>query len=498
MSTAENLGRTAFSAENVASGTVWLTGMQASNYVIGLLFYFFIARLLSKEEVGLLSILMAIISIYNITTMLALNNAAIKFISEFAGKGDLEKASSISAGILRILLLVNTASLSASIAFSGYIASITHLDVQSVIMALLTAFLLDLTSYYGGVMFGLGMFKHVSAQNIIFYWVSRLSSILLCLPIRVQGIAAGFLLGAFICLLFSIFSVRGRLPRARGNFTWEIFEFSFPLYLNNMISLVQGWLDVLFLSAMAGSAQAGQYYLALIGSSALSILWSPLCSALFPAFSSSSEAVERKASLSIGIMTFIVLPVCLSAAAVSGTLLSIAYGEAYNRASSLLSLFCIFSVLSAYSSLYSVVLQALKETKPIFSAGAASTASYAILLPLLTPAFGPIGAALCRVILITVNFLVLQLFILRINVKVRTAQLLKILLISLLISSFLFLIENLSFPMIIKGTAELLSFLVLFLIMTRIVKPLSKEETELLARAAKKPIISKLIRKFLS
>jgi flagellar biosynthesis/type III secretory pathway M-ring protein FliF/YscJ len=71
-------------------------------------------------------------------------------------------------------------------------------------------------------------------------------------------------------------------------------------------------------------------------------------------------------------------------------------------------------------------------------------------------------------------------------------------LISLLISSFLFLIENLSFPTIIKGAAELLSFLVLFIIMTRIVKPLSKEETELLARAAKRPIISKLIRKFLS
>jgi len=112
-----------FPARAVASGAAWLTGMQAFNYVIAFLFYFFIARLLSPADVGKLAVLIAMMSIYNTVTMFALNNAAIKFISEFAGRRN-DIASAISGRILRALLLINIPSITACLLLSPEISAL--------------------------------------------------------------------------------------------------------------------------------------------------------------------------------------------------------------------------------------------------------------------------------------------------------------------------------------------------------------------------------------
>lgn len=71
----------------VASGTAWLTAMQVTNYAVAFVFYFVLARLLSPADIGSLSLLLSAMAVYNTLTMLALNSAAIKFISEHCWEG---------------------------------------------------------------------------------------------------------------------------------------------------------------------------------------------------------------------------------------------------------------------------------------------------------------------------------------------------------------------------------------------------------------------------
>ncbi len=307
---------------------------------------------------------------------------------------------------------------------------------------------------------------------------------ILLMPKGVLGVMEGFLLGSLACLIFSAFVLRGRLPDPRGDFSLkEVLSFSLPLYLSNIIALAQGWLDVLILSSAAVPAVTGSYYLVLMGSSILSILWTPLCSALLPVLSSS---FGRNGSVEVGapirIMTFIVLPPCLSIAAVSRTALSIVYGG-YEEMSLILSMFSALSILSAYISLYNVILQAIKYTKPVFSAGALSTAIYIALLPILTPSFGSIGAATCRAFLIATSFLVLHIYVSR-RLKADIKFMGRILLMSAIIALPLLLIEFMvDLPGIIKGACEASAFLLLWILAARALRPLSDEDWEILVEA---------------
>ncbi|MGB9672458.1 MAG: hypothetical protein ACPLZY_04865, partial [Candidatus Norongarragalinales archaeon] len=59
-------------------------------------------------------------------------------------------------------------------ALSPTIASYVGTGVLDVVCILASAFMLNLTSYYGALMFGFNMFKEVSLQNIIYVFSSRI------------------------------------------------------------------------------------------------------------------------------------------------------------------------------------------------------------------------------------------------------------------------------------------------------------------------------------
>ena len=471
--------------KNIATGTAWLTIMQIIDYAISFIFYMILARILPPKDIGNLSLLFSTMAIYNTLTMLALNNATIKFISEHYSKGETEFASAASQKILKLIITISITALIISYIITYTLAQQLQIDTWTTIITLTTAFILNLTNYYGGVMFGLGLFKQVSLQNIIYYITSRpLAITLILVGLGLTGVITGYLLGAITCLIYSILILKNKLQKTNKDYKLhKILSFSLPIYTNNIITLIQSWLDIIILSITTGPSITGKYYLAISSATPISILWMPLSSVLLPTLTSTfatigKEQTEKTLIISSRIITYLILPISLALAATSPTALTIIYGETYQQVSIPFSIIVITSIILAHTSLYTSTLQALNDTKPIFTAGLTSTILYTIALTFLPTKIGATGAALSRTILIITNFIILKQAVKKhLNLTPNPITLLKTILMSITIFTPLTLIELLTQThTIIKATYETLTFIILWIISTKLIKPLNNED----------------------
>ena len=471
----------------VSSGTFYLGVMQSLQYAAGFLFYVVVVRVLSPSVVGSFSLLLMALGVFNTLTLLALNSGVIRFVSEGVGRGDLEYAYSSYSAALRVVLCVSLPALFFGFALSPLLSSYLSVGVFGVVCMLCAAFVLDLTSLFGAVMFGFSLFREVSLQNILFVFLSRFGGLLLAyLGLGVLGLSLGFLMGSVATLFFSLAVLRGRLRfSSRGFSLRRLFGFSLPLYGYNIVVLAQHWFDVLILSFVAGLGVAGTYYIAVSSVAPLAILWAPLSSALFPTLSYLNGAGDVEGFRLVGeralrFSTAIVLPLSAALSSVSYTALSVVYGSRYAEATAAFSILALTSILSAYSSIYSAELQSRGSTRPIFLAGVLSVATYLALLAALTPPLKLVGAASARAVMLAVGFA----FLYREAGSPLPANLFRSLISALIIGATLTPVELLfGAGLYVKVLVELVVFASSFALVFRFVKPLSGEDLELLKAA---------------
>ncbi|MEM2351490.1 MAG: oligosaccharide flippase family protein [Thermoproteota archaeon] len=464
----------------LASGTFFLTVMQVLGYAGYFAFYVLAARLLTTSEVGSFSLLLMVLTVFSTGSLLALNNAVVKFFSEGLGREDEEWAASAANGALRLIAFSSTTSLILGLAFSPLISSFAGVGLLEVSCILVSAFIYNFTSYLGAVMYGYRMFREVCLQNVIYVFSCRSIGLMLAfLGLRVLGVSFGFLAGSTLTLICSIAFLRGRDNRSNKVFPYSrLLKFSLPVYGYNIVSLLQSWLDVGLLSSVAGLDVAGTYYIAVSSVTFLSVLWQPLSQALLPTLSwmngsGYADEITKIARSVLRIMSAIILPLSFGLASVPRTALSIVYGTEYARASLAFSLLAFSAFLNAYTSFYGAVLQALGRTKPILAAGAASTLIYVFMLATLSPVLGQVGAALARMLMTTVGFLILQG-----SVSIGLPEnLKKCVLTALVVSAVLLpteLLWEVTLPL--KVSVELLEFAAVSLLAHKTFKPMSSVE----------------------
>jgi O-antigen/teichoic acid export membrane protein len=474
-------------SEDLASGTFYLTLMQVSYYALAFMFYIIVARVLSPSEVGSFSLLLMAMVVFNTLTLLALNNAVIKFVSEGLGRGDIEYSHSASTTALKVVLYVSLPALFAGFVLSPIISSYINVRVSDVVYILSSAFILNLTSWFGAVMLGYSLFRQVSLQNILFQFLSRVLGLLLAyIGLRVTGLSLGFLIGSSATLLYSLVVLRERLRFSRGSFPIRrLFDFSLPIYGHNIIGLLQGWLDVAILSGVAGLSAAGTYFIAVSSVTPLTILWVPLSSALFPTLSFLEGSGDKEASKivrdkSLKVATAIILPLSAALSSVSYTALSLVYGSRYAEASIPFSILGAISILSAYSSIYSAELQSKGFTRPILIAGLLSVVAYLLLLAILAAPFRQVGAALARAAMVIVSFATLY----RKASIPLPANLWKSLLSAIIVGGVLIPLEFfLNVGLYLKAFVELVVFIASFGLTFMFMKPVNKDDVELLKTA---------------
>jgi O-antigen/teichoic acid export membrane protein len=85
-----------------------------------------------------------ILAVFNTLTLLALNNAVIKYVSESMGAGDRERAASASQKALKLIISVSLPALAFGLAFSPILSAYTGTGILEVSIILITAFTLIL------------------------------------------------------------------------------------------------------------------------------------------------------------------------------------------------------------------------------------------------------------------------------------------------------------------------------------------------------------------
>jgi O-antigen/teichoic acid export membrane protein len=414
-----------FNAERVARGTVYLLIMNVVTSAVLFLFYAFLARVVSKADVGFLSFMMLSMSAFNTLTLLALNSAVIKYVAEFVGNGKDGLAALVAGKAFRVIVFVSVPAvlMAFAVVSIGNVFKLDATQADAVLGMLCTGFVINLTSYYGGVMYGLGMYLAVTVQNIVFNVFSAFLGLLLAwFGYGLVGVSVGFLVGALICLCYSVITLRGRLVKPEGTFSYgELFSYSWPLYVNGLIGLWSGWASLLVLQLVVGSLSlTGVFYLVTSGAGILSVLWSSVGSALFPAMSARlgdgnglSESREWLEG-SLRVINTLVLPTSVALACVAPTVLRILYGSGYVEGAVPFAIVVVVAIFSAYSSIYGTVLQSAGRTVQVAYVGVLSSLFGTVLAPLLTKWLSVTGAVLSIVAMTLCSFFLGYLFVRRV------------------------------------------------------------------------------------
>jgi len=476
--------------KKVTVGTGYITLMNAMNLSISFAFYILIARILTVDEVGTISLLFMATAGFTTLTLLALNSAVIKFISESLGMHNIGKASAAFWKSLKVASIAVLASFMIVISILPYISLMVKLSASLMLIAFATGLVLNYMSLLGGAFYGLWLYGLVALQNVIYFGVGRFSAVVLAkLGLGVQGVALGVLAGALTSLIYSIFAFKGRLKRLSDPFpTRLLFSYSLPLYAMNVILFIQGWLDIALLYKLTNDLSAlGVYYLVVSSIYVLTVVPNSLAAVLFPTMGyrlgeSGVESVKEILSVSMHLSLLFIAPISLALAVASQTALTIVYGARYAVGAMALTITSLAAIPASLYALLASSLQALGYTKPMALAGLASISTDVATLWLAVPMLSGIGAALARALMAVTAFAISYLVV-RLKLGFSLKGWKRIIFYAILTTMPMLILEHgIIMNVLTKGILEFASFLAMVIILLKGLKLLDEREKSLIKK----------------
>ncbi len=489
-------------AFNVPRGTALLTYQQVVIYAVSFVYYVILIRVLNLSQIGEVSLLGAVMAVFNVLTQLSLPVAATKFISAKIGGQDLSEAASVAKTTLRLTLAIAGSGFLIALLASPLVGGIVFKAADSINLLIVTfaaGFLIDLTTLYGACFLGLGRYAEMVSQNILFVPLSRgLGLALAYKGFGTLGIPLGWAIGALATLLLSLYLWNGKLPRINGSYpTRPLLAFSIPLFATALVTLLQGWGDITLLQASLGQfATTGAYYLVVSSVAFLSILWTPVAGALYPALSSSyASDGPRSVSVKLGVATRLVnltvLPAGAALAVVAPTALEAVYGNSLGNQAIPFAILAVTIVFSAQSLLLVTTLQAVGRTTHILGVSIAAIAIDLAIVAAGASSLGTTAGAIGRAVL-AISMTLLAWLSLRSVLKAPvTNGLFKAIALAFVSAAPLVLVDNfltLSFHLspILRLPALVAVFAFCFLIASRALHVFGGEDFDLLENALPK------------
>ncbi len=416
---------------NVARGTAYITLQQFIVYLSYFLFYIILARVLTKGQVGAVSLLSAVLAAFNAITLLALPQAATRYISSHLGTEQRGLAGSVAKTTLRLSMLIAVPAFLIAIPLSPTINTLLFPAGENYIFELAFTFLLgsiiDLYLLYNAYFLGVGMYPEYAYVTILYVPLSRSIGILFALfgprlfgISGVLGVIIGWAIGGIAALILSIYYWHGRLPQPQNYPLRPLLAFTLPLFLATLITFGQQWGDIGVLQVRLGQLPTtGGYYVIVSSVGFLSAFWFPVANALYPALSAAhatgdNEGITSRLSIAFRLTNLAVLPLGAAMAAIAPTLLSIAYGPSYaTRAESIpFAILTITTMFTAQAAIYATTFQAVGRTRALLAVTLTVTILYLAwvwsLAPALETTAGATGRALLYSLTVYLSYRVLR------------------------------------------------------------------------------------------
>ncbi|HYY92289.1 MAG TPA: lipopolysaccharide biosynthesis protein [Candidatus Dormibacteraeota bacterium] len=393
---------------NVPRGTAFLTSQQLMLYITYLIFYALLARILNKLEVGQFAVLALIQALFVGIVSGSLPSAATRFISRCIAGGDPKAASGVARTTLRLSLAVVGPAVVIAAFFSpllgGFLEGASD-PTNLLLVTFVSSLFADLMLLYAAFYIGVGRYAQTLYQNLLFVPLSRgLGLFLAYFGFRVLGIMLGWALGGAVTILFSMYMWHGQLPKGGSYPLKPILSFSLPVFASALITLGQQWGDMGIVYVLLGATALGPYYLVVSSVGFLSVLWTPVNQAIYPALSASHakndvEGVSERLASAFRLINRSALPIGAALAAISPTALEIVYGPDYVGEALTMSILSLSSVLLAQGALLVTTLQAVGRIRQYLVVTLTSTLIFIAIVAIGAPLIGTVAGAIGRAVL---------------------------------------------------------------------------------------------------
>ena len=412
----------------VARGATYMFVGGFAVSVIGLFYFAFLTRTLSKEtgEMDVFAILNLFIAAAQTFGTLALTSAAVKYISQYLAEKQVNRAKSVASIVLKICLV-------ASILFSSvlfFLAEWLSLRLFNVpshswlfqVLALVTflnVLYLALVNFLQGLqkMFEMSLVALIFAVLQSFFGVC-----FILMGWGLLGIVYGWLIGVFVSLVISLTLVHRSLGISRESHPIRpLIEFSSPLYLSNILTFFVSWIDLMFVYSLLAEGITGTYYVAVRASVVPSLMFTSIITALFPQLTelharNGAKSLKTAFHTSTRYAALLGFPIIIGLATLAYPIIILFAGETYVEAVFPLIIVCISTLPATLGVAISVILMTMERTKTASAITITSLFSEVIALYIFLAflKLGMPGAALSRVISAFIGF-ALGVFALRKN-----------------------------------------------------------------------------------
>lgn len=393
-------------------GTLLVLLQNAVQFGIGLLFFAIAANVLTKTEIGVISTLTFAYVMFSALAPLALQTAAAKYMAEFMGQNNREKASSVAKTTRKWVFLVSLGFLAICSGISFLIPAGSIVAPELVLLAFVYAFFSTMRVTYQAFFQGLQLFRRYAVIGIVGIALSRgLAILLMILNYGLLGIVIGWTLGEAIGFLVAVLTYRGCLPETETRYDYRILlSFSLPVLFMVVVTAASDWTDrILLLTLTSNLETLGVYDLVIRGSSTLALIWTAIGVAMLPIFSESygksgDRDMTRLVKTSLRYMAYFIMPASLGLAAISKSVMALLFGWGYTEGSAAMSIISLFSLVASFSIVAFTALQAMRKTTVFLRVTLATIMANLVASVILVPRLGVNGAAFARAAMMTTGF----------------------------------------------------------------------------------------------
>jgi len=412
----------------VARGASYIFVQNIAQTIVGITALAFIARLISKTEMGIYTTITLIVSASQIAATIGLSSAGTKFIAELQGKKDREASAGVAYQILTTTFILSFAiAILISIfprELSIYLAKdITYEGLFRLlpIMSIVAGPMLNLS----GILLGLQKIKQLAIIGVVYSAAKWGISIpLLVLGYGLYGILYGWIASEIAFVTFSLALIVKSLGRPTFEFNLKrLLKFAWPLSISDWVSFASNWFDRILLLALLPLSALGVYTIVFRAFQVLFAIPGAVAMALFPQYSEMQgrngiKSVEKASHVASRYLSFITTPLAVGLAATSLPTISLFAGHAYEEGALPLVILSLFLSIVSVGAPLSYILLVMEKTAIYSGITIASVLGSTIVGVLLIPVLGVVGASLARGVTMLTS-LILTIYILRREMKLN-------------------------------------------------------------------------------
>lgn len=387
------------------AGLLVLQGLAAN--VASIVYFAFVARLLTVSDYGALSAIGILVTMFFVAFSFIQPVAGTRFISSLLATGQKDGAKGLFFRVFAYATLTGAVA-SAMAYFAAPTLVITLVGESSFVhtmqLAALDVFFLIVGQFLIGLTTGLQDFRTVAIAGVCSSLLRSLGSIVaLLLGFWVDGVVVVWVLSDFFNVaLLAFVGLRyfgGTASKAQP--LRQLFSYSLPLYLSSLTGYLQSNLDRYILVGLAGTVSLGIYSPAVSAVGIISGVLSSISTALFPHISGTYDShgsVPMASALTLAsrYILYIYVPMAFAVASLAYPTISLFVGAKYIDGAPVLAVLSLVSILNAFVLPATIVILATGRTRINLEASLLAVVTSLVLSLMLVVPLQSLGAALAR------------------------------------------------------------------------------------------------------